>query len=101
MQVSNYNEPTEMFHVQQKRVIVQFPQGLVGKAVFSKESSHLEATFKTVGIQVPPGETENYKLTEGQRFIRLEDKGFGKAFYELHFQRHMDKEKFNWRPISN
>ncbi|NGX53568.1 MAG: hypothetical protein K1000chlam4_00280 [Chlamydiae bacterium] len=96
----NNDTPVQLIYKPDERMIVQFPEGLKGNAVFAESSSRLKDTMDKIGIPIPPAVTEKYpELASGKRHIYLDDPGFGKAFYEIYYQATMLKDKFVWEKI--
>jgi hypothetical protein len=101
MSAPDLNQPLQLIlnpDQEDRRVIVQFPQGLKGTAVFQDESKYLERSMAELGISVPPSMLEDYpELRETNRQkIYLEDSSFGKAFYEIYYTMKMDRSHFVW-----
>jgi hypothetical protein len=93
-------DPIKLVCLPKMRVVVSFPKGLQGRAVFSPDYKHLEIAMKTIGLTIPVGQEKSYEhLKKDQRRIYLEDPDFGMAFYELYYRATMDPDQFRWQPL--
>ncbi|NNM42914.1 MAG: hypothetical protein HKM07_01040 [Chlamydiae bacterium] len=92
-----FRKPMKLINKKTNDEIVLFPEGFQGKAVFSKEYAHIESAMKIVGIPLSREQKKKYKLDENRVAIRLDDPGFGRAFYEVYFTESMDPAVFTWK----
>lgn len=101
VEIQDETIPIELIYEPENRVIVKFPQGLKGKAHFSKDARMFEDAFKELGIPIPIEDRSKYpELTKPEiRLIFLDDSSFGKAFYEIYYLQNLDTAKFKWRKI--
>ena len=94
-----FDTPVRLVNILKNTNVVTFANGLQGRASFSIQYKHLEIIMKTIGIDVPEGERANYSFVGEKRRIKLEDKNFGKAFYEIYYKRSMNPTDFQWKPL--
>ncbi|NGX54532.1 MAG: hypothetical protein KR126chlam2_00143 [Chlamydiae bacterium] len=102
MTSNNINESAhiQLVYKPDERVIVKFPEGLRGRAVFATSSTRLKETMDKIGITIPPALIDKYpELSQDKRTIYLDEPGFGRAFYEIYFEDTMLKDKFVWEKI--
>lgn len=97
--INLYSTPCELRYLKDNRTIVEFPTGLEGKPIFAKEAEHIESAMIENGIPIPNGQKDDFPelTTRKKAVIRLTDKSFGKAFYEIYFGLNMKKEEFMWQ----
>ena len=103
MELKNIDQttPIQLIYKPEERVIVQFPDGLQGRAVFAETSHYLEESMRTLGVAIPPILMKEYpELAPRQRAIYLDKPGFGRAFYEIYYEGSMLKDKFVWEKIT-
>lgn len=94
--------PIQLVLKEERRVIVEFPDGYEGAAKFAEKSYYLQEAMRTSGIHITPFDQQEYDFPKDKNRITLEDKRFGWAFYELYFKREMQSsELFEWQTIEN
>lgn len=92
------SKPIDLINTSKDQIIVSFPEGLKGKALFSPKYSHIEKHMSTFGLVVPKALRKGSLQFPRDRIkIRLGDEGFGPAFYELYYRNTMDSSVFKWR----
>lgn len=94
------SQPVQLIFEPESRVIVSFPEGLKGRAEFAKEVAHIKRAMEKLGIAIPPYLSEQFPdLFKDKEVVHLDERGFGKAFYEIYFCANLNTENFKWRLI--
>lgn len=100
MKIQSFEQPVQLMFVPEKRVVVEFSEGLSGKPKFSKEYAHLEKAMDLVGIPIPILDRPLFShLRPNQTVVKLNDPDFGRAFYEIYFKTKMDPGNFDWEGL--
>lgn len=94
------SSPCRLYQLEGNKTIVEFPEGLKGKAEFHKGYEYYKEILgkEGTGIRIPNGFSKDYPELKDRKVnvIYLEDGSFGKAFYNVYFQSNFNGDEFDW-----
>ncbi len=90
--------PIELYDQEDNRVMISFKEGVLGPFEFDKSYEIIYKDLIDNGIRIPEGVKASYG---GKVIIRMEDKNFGRAFFDFYVPENLlSGDRFVWRPIN-
>lgn len=94
------NQPIRLVNTKNNITVVDFPNGLRGRAKFSEDYEDFQMNFQRSGIYIYPSDPKKYHSLEGgKRRVKLDSADFGIAFYNEYFKTKMNPDVFKWVKI--
>lgn len=98
MKSAAFSGPLVLYDLEENQEVVSFREGILGPPEFNKSYEFIFKDIMEHGVRVPEGVRRSY---DGKVIIRVEDKNFGRAFFDFYVPENLLGDKrFEWRRVS-
>lgn len=97
MQPVEMSSPLVLYDLVEKKVVVSFNKGILGPPEFNQFYEILIQDITENGVRVPEGVRRSY---DGKVIIRIEDKNFGRAFFDFYVPENLlGSKRYAWQKV--